>query len=123
MLSNFYTQGEICTNATRVFVHSSILDAFLLDYRENRKLVVGNPMDPETHVGALIGPDHMRKVVSYVDAGKSEGAKLVYVGEAVEVDGCKGGLILRPTIFSNQRFDENCQRRDIWSGDECLQLR
>ena len=115
MLGNFYTQGEICTNATRVFVHSSILDAFLERLTERTaKLNVGNPMDPETHVGALISPDHMRKVVSYVDAGKSEGAKLVYGGETVEVEGCKGGSFLRPTIFSNCSDSMKIVREEIF---------
>ena len=71
-------------------------------------------MDPETHVGALISPDHMRKVVSYVDAGKSEGAKLVYGGETVEVAGCQGGSFLRPTIFSNCSDSMKIVREEIF---------
>ena len=61
MLANFYTQGEVCTNGTRVFVHASIYDAFLTELkRRTELLVVGDPLSPETQIGALISEKHMR---------------------------------------------------------------
>lgn len=115
MLGNFYTQGEICTNATRVFVHSSILGKFLERLTERTKaLVVGNPLDPKTHVGALISPEHMAKVESYVAAGKDEGATLVYGGERVVVPGCEGGSFLQPTIFADCKDAMKIVREEIF---------
>src|SRR3978361_536376 len=64
MLANFYTQGEVCSNGTRVFVHSSIKAEFTARLVErSRKMTIGDPMDPATHVGALISADHMAKVL------------------------------------------------------------
>ena len=55
LMANFYTQGEICSNGTRVYVHEEIHDEFL-DRLVTRtsKMKIGDPMDPDTHVGALI---------------------------------------------------------------------
>lgn len=58
MVANFYTQGEVCTHGTRVYVHESIYDAFVSQLKERtEKLIVGNPMDMDTQIGALISKD------------------------------------------------------------------
>ncbi len=65
MLANFFTQGEVCSNGTRVFVHTDIYDEFLAAIKKRTEnLVVGNPLSPQTQVGALIHPKHMEKVCS-----------------------------------------------------------
>ena len=101
MLGNFYTQGEICTNCTRVYVHADIHDRFIeLLTARTKKLVVGDPMAPETQVGALISRAHMERVLGYVSAGQAEGAKLVYGGERVDSGSLELGNFVRPAIFS-----------------------
>ena len=115
MLGNFYTQGEICTNATRVFVHSSILPKFLERLKQRTEaLIVGDPLDPKTHVGALISPDHMAKVEGYIATGQAEGATLAFGGDRVEVEGCAGGSFLRPTIFTDCKDDMTIVREEIF---------
>ncbi|MCB1137677.1 MAG: betaine-aldehyde dehydrogenase [Leptospiraceae bacterium] len=75
MMANFYTQGEICSNGTRVFVHSSIQEAFLEELRRcSEGLIIGDPMDPATQIGALINEEHCRKVKGYIDLGLKQGA-------------------------------------------------
>ena len=102
MLGNFYTQGEICSNGTRVFVHEKIRDAFVEKLvEETRKLKVGDPADPITQVGALISEDHYRKVMSYIKLGKEQGANLLWGGNRVEVAGCEKGFFVAPTIFAS----------------------
>ena len=66
MLGNFYTQGEICTNGTRVFVQQDIYPTFVekLLQRTRDNIVCGDPMDPATNFGALISKDHQDKVLS-----------------------------------------------------------
>lgn len=106
MLANFYTQGEICSNGTRVFVHESIYKSFLekLSARVS-KLVIGDPMDHATHVGSLISPDHLEKVLRYVKLGKEEGAKLVCGGNTPNWNEQNAkfikGAFLEPTIFAD----------------------
>ena len=61
MMGNFYTQGEVCTNGTRVFVHKDCYDTFMerLLERTKNNIVVGDPMEPETNLGALISENHL----------------------------------------------------------------
>ena len=76
MLGNFYTQGEICTNCTRVFVHEKIkplfLETLLSRIRDNIKM--GDPMDLATNFGALISKGHRDKVLAYIESARQEGA-------------------------------------------------
>ncbi|WP_440997192.1 betaine-aldehyde dehydrogenase [Arhodomonas sp. SL1] len=115
LLGNFYTQGEICTNGTRVFVHESVLDGFLerLVARTGR-LRIGDPMDPETDVGALISAGHLEHVLGYIERGRAEGAELLAGGERVTVPGCEGGYYVAPTIFAHCRDDMTIVREEIF---------
>ncbi|MDP3797814.1 MAG: betaine-aldehyde dehydrogenase [Polaromonas sp.] len=102
MMANFYTQGEICTNGTRVFVQRGIADKFLARLTERTLLLrVGDPTDPATEVGALISAAHRDKVLGYVASGIADGATLVCGGRAVTVAGCENGNFVAPTIFAD----------------------
>jgi len=102
MLANFYTQGEVCTNGTRVFVHESIYDAFLEQLAERTaKLVIGDPMAMETQVGALISEAHLQKVLGFIEAGKQAGARLLCGGERVTENGLDKGCFVAPTVFAD----------------------
>ena len=100
MLANFYTQGEVCTNGTRVYVHKAIMEPFLKRLKERTELMrVGDPMKPETQVGALICVKHLQKVLGYIEQAKAEGATLVCGGYRVMTDECKDGNFVAPTAF------------------------
>ncbi len=72
LLANFYTQGEVCSNGTRVFVHRRIFDAFLKQLKERtEKIRIGNPADPDTQLGALISKAHLEKVIGFIASRKS----------------------------------------------------
>lgn len=116
MLANFYTQGEICTNGTRVFVQRGILDAFLALLREKTlALRVGDPQDPNTHIGALISTRHMSKVLGYIAKGKEEGAAVLVGGEAYYPDGaCRNGNFVLPTVFTGCHDDMSIVKDEIF---------
>ena len=115
MLGNFYTQGEICTNCTRVYVHAGIHDRFIeLLAARTAKLVVGDPMAPGTQVGALISRVHMDRVLGYVASGKAEGATLVSGGERVDAGALAHGNYVRPAIFSDCTDDMKIVREEIF---------
>lgn len=103
MLGNFYTQGEICTNCTRVFVHESIYEKFAerLVERTEKNIIAGDPMHPDTNFGALISAEHLGKVLSYIDQGLKEGAKLLTGGSALNPESAPEGNFIAPTIFSD----------------------
>lgn len=101
LMGNFYTQGEVCSNGTRVFVQAGIHDEFVAKLVERtEKMVVGDPLDPTTDVGALISADHLAKVTGYMAAGKAAGAT-VAVGGARRTEGAMAdGYFVEPTVFT-----------------------
>ncbi|MCW2870784.1 aldehyde dehydrogenase family protein [Actinacidiphila oryziradicis] len=94
-------QGEVCTCPSRALIQSSIYDRFLGDGLERtRGLKQGNPLDTETQVGAQASNDQLEKILSYIDIGTAEGAKLLTGGERIDPGGAfSGGYYVAPTIF------------------------
>ncbi len=115
LLANFYSSGPVGWNATRVFVHSSIKEAFLerLVKRVSR-LRVGDPLDPATQVGALVSEQHLQKVLSYIERGRAEGARLVMGGNRVTTRALARGYFVAPTIFDNCRDDMAIVREAVY---------
>ncbi|WP_424184212.1 aldehyde dehydrogenase family protein [Actinokineospora sp. G85] len=94
-------QGEVCTCPSRALVQSGIYDRFLADVTLRTELIVqGNPLDTATTMGAQASNDQLEKILSYLDIGKQEGAKIRTGGARAEVDGdLAGGYYVQPTIF------------------------
>ena len=115
IMANFYTQGEVCSNGTRVFVHKKIHDEFVekLVARVS-KMKIGDPMDPETHVGALISNAHMENVLHYIESGKKQGAKLACGGYRVVENGLEKGNFVAPTVFIACEDDMQIVREEIF---------
>ena len=115
LMANFYTQGEVCSNGTRVFVHRSIHDAFVDNLVERTaKLRIGDPLDPDTDVGALISAEHRDKVLHYVALGRTEGARLVCGGGVPEDPALAAGYFVQPTIFVDCRDEMAIVREEIF---------
>ncbi len=101
LLANFYSAGEVCTNGTRVFVHAAVRDAFLAKLKARTEaMVVGDPLDPATHMGALISAAHMDKVLGYIAQGVAQGATLLTGGHRVTRGDLARGAFVEPTIFT-----------------------
>jgi 5-carboxymethyl-2-hydroxymuconic-semialdehyde dehydrogenase len=91
--------GERCTSSSRLLVEESIYDSFTkLVAEKASRIKVGHPLDPETVVGPLIHPVHQKKVLKYIEIGRSEGAKVATGG--TKVDGPGGGCYVSPTLFT-----------------------
>ncbi|ABO68499.1 aldehyde dehydrogenase [Geobacillus thermodenitrificans] len=94
----YRNQGEICLAGSRLLVQKSIYDKFLSMFVEaTRKLKVGDPLDPETDMGALVSAKHLRTVDNYVQMGLAEGAKLAYGGNRIE--SLREGNFYYPTVL------------------------
>jgi len=115
LLANFYSAGEVCSNGTRVFVHRTVRDAFVekLTSRVGR-MVIGDPRDPATQVGALISEPHMAKVLRYIAAGKSEGAALLAGGGRAESGDLAKGFFVQPTVFEAPSDQLSIVREEIF---------
>ncbi|RJO78333.1 aldehyde dehydrogenase family protein [Nocardia panacis] len=96
-------QGEVCTCPSRALIHSSIYDEFMARCLERTKAIRGgNPLDDATMIGAQASNDQYEKILSYIDIGKQEGARVLTGGEARKVDGLPGGYYIQPTIFEGE---------------------
>lgn len=111
--SIFFNQGESCNAPSRLFVEASIKDAFL---EKALAMVPGyqpaNPLDKNTVMGALVDTTQLNTVMRYIESGKSEGAKLLAGGEAVQP--VAGGCYVQPTIFDGVRNDMTIAREEIF---------
>ncbi|MFN8653572.1 MAG: aldehyde dehydrogenase [Gemmatimonadales bacterium] len=94
-------QGEVCTCPSRVLVQESIYDKFIeRAVARTQAVVEGNPLDPATMIGAQASNDQLEKILSYIDIGKKEGAKVLTGGaRRVHPGELKDGYYVQPTIF------------------------
>ncbi|OLT04099.1 aldehyde dehydrogenase [Kocuria sp. CNJ-770] len=97
-------QGEVCTCPSRALIQEGIYDRLLGDGVERvQQMVQGNPLDLNTQVGAQASNDQLQKILSYIDIGKQEGAKVLVGGERNVLDGdLAEGFYVSPTVFEGQ---------------------
>jgi aldehyde dehydrogenase len=95
-------QGEVCTCPSRSLIQTDIHDEFLeLAAIRTKAVRQGDPLDTETMLGSQASNDQLEKVLSYIEIGKGEGAKIITGGERAELGGdLSGGYYMQPTIFS-----------------------
>ncbi|KAI6189306.1 Aldedh domain-containing protein [Aphelenchoides fujianensis] len=87
--------GQVCTNASKILVHESLLDEFTKRFvAKVERLRIGDTFDRSVHVGASISAAHLRKVLEIVDATVQAGARLLCGGKRVEVAGLEGGFFI-----------------------------
>ncbi|KIL44964.1 aldehyde dehydrogenase [Jeotgalibacillus soli] len=94
-------QGEVCTCPSRAIVHESIYDRFMERVIERVNAIqTGNPLDPNSMMGAQASMEQMEKIQSYLQIGKDEGAEVLTGGEVNKLEGdLEGGYYIQPTIF------------------------
>jgi aldehyde dehydrogenase (NAD+) len=107
----FFNHGQCCCAGSRVFVEEKIYDKFVekSGVRATNR-TVGDPFDPKTEQGPQVDEAQFEKVLSYIDSGKSEGAKLVCGGARV---GDKGYFI-QPTVFADVQDDMKIAKEEIF---------
>jgi aldehyde dehydrogenase len=95
-------QGEVCTCPSRSLIQADIHDEFLeLAAIRTKAIRQGDPLDTETMLGSQASNDQLEKILSYIEIGKGEGAKIITGGERAELGGdLSGGYYMQPTIFS-----------------------
>jgi betaine-aldehyde dehydrogenase len=115
LLANFYSSGQVCSNGTRVFVHRAVKTAFIerLTARVNA-MRIGDPLDPQTQVGPLVSEHHMHKVLSYIERGRAEGARVLTGGYRVTAGDLAKGNFVAPTVFDHCRDDMAIVREEIF---------
>jgi betaine-aldehyde dehydrogenase len=115
MMANFFTQGEVCTNGTRVFVHEAVHDAFVERLLARvARLKLGDPLDPSTQVGALISREHLARVLGFVERGQAAGARLACGGRRPADARLQRGCFIEPAVFVDCRDDMEIVREEIF---------
>jgi betaine-aldehyde dehydrogenase len=116
MLGNFYTQGEICTNCTRVYVHKAVYQQFTeeLKQRTEQNIIAGDPLDPKVNLGALISKNHQNLVMGYIDKGIEEGATVLTGAKALSPESAPNGYFVAPTVFTGCTDDMTIVKEEIF---------
>ncbi|WHY65990.1 alpha-ketoglutaric semialdehyde dehydrogenase GucD [Neobacillus sp. SuZ13] len=92
--------GQKCTATSRVFVHAEVYDAFKEKLLEQvKEITIGNGMEGNSWMGPCASENQMKTVLSYIEKGKAEGARLIYGGERYTENGGENGFFIQPAIF------------------------
>jgi len=109
----FFNQGEVCTAGSRLLVQDSIKDRVLEKVVEvGRTLAPGDPLDPDTKLGAIVDAVQMKTVLGYIEAGRAEGAELKLGGRQTRTD--SGGCYVEPTVFDSVAPAMRIAREEIF---------
>jgi len=123
LMANFITQGEVCSNAARVYVHESIFDEFLEKVVDaTSRLRIGNTMDGRMEIGALISSEHLDKVTGFIDRAVAEGARIRCGGTKPSFGNVvhAGGYYLSPCVMDNCTDDMEIVREEHFGPIMCV---
>jgi acyl-CoA reductase-like NAD-dependent aldehyde dehydrogenase len=117
----FYNQGEACTSTARILVHESIHDEFLERFGSAaQQLVVGDGLDPETDIGAMVDAAQRDKVLGYLQQGLSEGARVVAQGRLPTEERLQGGFWVAPTVLADVTPSMTLAQEEIFGPIACV---
>jgi aldehyde dehydrogenase len=97
-----FNSGEVCTCPSRALVQDSFYDSFMADaVARTEKIIMGNPLDTDTQMGAQVSKGQMETILGYIEIGRKEGATVLTGGARAELDGdLAGGYYIQPTILA-----------------------
>jgi acyl-CoA reductase-like NAD-dependent aldehyde dehydrogenase len=111
----FGTTGQRCTAASRLAVHKSVYKEFVVRFVERaKKLKVGNGLDPTVEMGPCITEQQLNTVISYVEIGKKEGAKLTTGGNRLSEGDYRKGWFYAPTVFTDCDAEMRIAQEEIF---------
>ncbi|MDN4165609.1 aldehyde dehydrogenase [Cytophagales bacterium LB-30] len=116
LLSSFSNQGQICLCGSRLFIEEAIYEKFKNDLvQKAQALKVGDPMEDDTRVGAIVSKAHYEKILSYIELAKLEGGRVLCGGKAVKVAGrCEEGYFIEPTIIEGLPYTCRTNQEEIF---------
>ena len=118
----FTRQGQSCTCASRIFVHESLHDAFVEQLKAKvDALVIGDPFDEATDIGAIISPQQMERVRGYVALGTDTPGAVAHACGQLRAEGeLARGLFMRPVIFTGIGNDHRLAREEVFGPVTCV---
>ena len=114
-LGILFNQGQVCCAGSRVFVQEGIYDKFVeAAVKAFNSVNVGDPLDPNTQMGAQVDQGQLRKIMSYVNLAKEEGATIACGGEPCTDGACANGSFMKPTLIVNATNDMRVAQEEIF---------
>ncbi len=114
-LGILFNQGQVCCAGSRVFVQEGIYDKFVAAAVDAfQKIRVGDPLDPNTQMGAQINEGQLKKIMSYIDIAKQEGATIACGGAPYTEGVCAKGSFMQPTLITNVTNDMRVAQEEIF---------
>lgn len=114
-LGILFNQGQVCCAGSRVFVQEGIYDKFVeAAVKAFNNVTVGDPLDPNTQMGAQVDQGQLRKIMSYVNLAKEEGATIACGGEPYTEGACDNGSFMKPTLIVNATNDMRVAQEEIF---------
>ena len=114
-LGILFNQGQVCCAGSRVFVQEEIYDKFVAALVDAfQKVTVGDPLNPETQMGAQVNKRQAEKILSYVDIARQEGATIACGGNYYTENGCEKGSFIQPTLITNVTNDMRVAQEEIF---------
>ena len=108
-------QGQVCCAGSRVIVQEGIYDKFVeAAVKAFNNVNVGDPLDPNTQMGAQVDQGQLRKIMSYVNLAKEEGATIACGGEPYTDGACANGSFMKPTLIVNATNDMRVAQEEIF---------
>ena len=122
MLGIFFNQGEVCCAGSRIIIERSVKDEFVRRFAERaERMTLGNALD-NPDMGPLVSEKHMNDVLSYIELGKQEGARLVCGGTRYTEGKCAEGYFVKPAIFDGCTADMRIVREEIFGPVATIQI-
>ena len=114
--SSFSNQGQICLSSSRILIQTEIFQQFKKDFiRKVNKLIVGDPQDHESNLGAVSSKNHFEKIMNYIELAEKEGGNILLGGKAVKLNGrCKKGWFIEPTIIEGLTNTAKTNQEEIF---------
>lgn len=121
--SSFANQGEICLCGSRIFIERPLYERFRDAFVEEvRKLKVGDPMNDENWLGAIVSQPHQEKILHYIQLAREEGGSILCGGNSVQPEGdLAGGYYIAPTVIEGLPFDCRTNQEEIFGPVVTLQ--
>lgn len=114
-LGILFNQGQVCSAGSRIFVQEDFYDEFIEKaINAFSKVKVGNPLNPDTQMGAQVSESQLKKILSYIEIGKKEGTKVATGGERFIEGDAKNGYFMKPTLLTNVTNDMRVAREEIF---------
>lgn len=109
-----FNAGECCNSGSRVIVHADIAEAFTARVMAlSRQVAFGDPLHPDTQVGAIVTPEHAARIDGFVHAAKAAGARVTLGGGPLSIPGL-GGQFYAPTVLTGVTADMAIAREEVF---------